>query len=101
VISDGSLDKKHSHAVEKVKKIDTGVYCIQVSARIHSVVASGNAVSFNTIAEGGLVGSTLDSGLSCPAHADAYVETFDATNGQLDDRPSTCCSTEPSDSLTA
>jgi hypothetical protein len=87
VISNGSIDPRHSRKVAKVKKTDSGFYCIAVSVPIHNVVASGNAVTFDTIAEGGLVGSTLDSGLSCPKGSDAYVETFDAETGQLGDRP--------------
>jgi hypothetical protein len=87
VISNGTFDAARSRNVASITKIGTGFYCIKVKVAIRNVVASGNGVSFNTVAEGGLVGGTLDSGVTCPTGSNAYVVTFNASTGALQDRP--------------
>jgi hypothetical protein len=87
VISDGTFDPAKSKNITSIVKQSTGFYCIKTSVPIRNVIASGNSVTFNTVAEGGLVGATLDSGLGCPAGSKAFVDTFNAATGALQDRP--------------
>ena len=63
----------------------TGTFCLDLAVSVKGVVAAGNAVSSNTLAEGLLI--NVDSGTSCPASSDVLVLTFNAATGALETRP--------------
>jgi hypothetical protein len=78
VNSVGEMDGARSHNVAKVKKVDSGLYCIRVTVPFHNVVASGNPVSNDVVAQGGL--TALDSGVACNEKFNAFVLTFTGTD---------------------
>jgi hypothetical protein len=77
VISNGSFD--HSRNVSGIDEVSDGVYCINTKVPVRNVIASVNAVSAPASAIGGIVGATLDGGLTCPNKSDVFVRTFNGS----------------------
>jgi len=76
VISNGTFDAKRSRNISGITMAGTGFYCISLPFTVQNVSATVNAVSAPAFAEAGLVGASVDGGLSCPASAKGTSEVF-------------------------
>ena len=76
VISNGTFDATRSKNITSITQPSTGIYCIKTPVAVKNVSATVNAVSAPAIAMAGIVGGTVDGGISVPGRSKIFVRTL-------------------------